>query len=293
MSQPWHHGAMAQILLCGAQGMLGRRLHEILAVRHEVAATELVASPGIRALDICDESAVAAAVREVKPLWIVNAAAYTAVDAAESNPGAAYAANADGPEVLARAASGCAARLLHVSTDFVFSGEKGEPYVETDQTGAAGVYARSKEEGERRVRDVLPDGHAIVRIAWLFGEDGNNFVRTMLRLASERDRIRVVDDQRGTPTYTRDAAAAMARVVDEGLLGTVHAANRGSTTWCGLAAEALRLAGSDTVVEAITTEEYPTAAPRPRDSSLRNKRLADSVGDFMRPWQEALATYIS
>jgi len=273
--------------------MLGRRLHESLGQNHDVVAAELTESPGIRALDICDEAAVMAAVEALRPSWIVNAAAYTAVDAAEAQSDAAFSVNAAGPANLAKAAAGVDARLLHVSTDFVFSGEKPDPYVETDETGARGVYARSKEEGERRVREFLPDSHAIVRIAWLFGEDGNNFVRTMLRLAEERDRLTVVDDQTGTPTYTRDAAAVMTRIVEEGLSGTIHAANRGVTTWCGLAREALRLAGAGTTVGAITTDEYPTPAPRPRNSALRNKRLEDTMGDPMRPWQEALAAYVS
>ena len=232
-------------------------------------------------------------VEELRPDWIVNAAAYTAVDGAESDAETAHAVNADGPQNLARALAPTGGRLLHVSTDFVFRGDKEEPYVEDDPTGAVGVYAKSKEEGERRVRQILPESHAIVRIAWLYGEDGGNFVQTMLRLAGERERLGVVDDQRGTPTYTRDAAAAMLKIMDAGILGTVHAANQGTTTWCGLAREALRLAGSTTTVEAIRTEDYPTAAPRPKNSALRNQVLERTIGDHMRPWQEALAAYIS
>ncbi|NRA96522.1 MAG: dTDP-4-dehydrorhamnose reductase [Planctomycetes bacterium] len=284
---------MAQILLCGARGMLGRRLHELLASGHRVVATELFEQPGIRALDITDAKSVEAMVEELRPDWIVNAAAYTAVDGAESDAASAHAVNVDGPQNLARALAPTGGRLLHVSTDFVFRGDKEEPYVEDDPTGAVGVYAKSKEEGERRVRQVLPESHAIVRIAWLYGEDGGNFVQTMLRLAGERERLGVVDDQRGTPTYTRDAAAAMLKIMDAGILGTVHAANQGTTTWCGLAREALRLAGSTTTVEAIRTEDYPTAAPRPKNSALRNQVLERTIGDHMRPWQEALAAYIS
>lgn len=284
---------MAQILLCGARGMLGRRLHELLDQAHDVVPTELFAEGDVRALDIADPAAVDSMVQEVRPDWVVNAAAYTAVDGAENDAETAYAANAEGPENLARALARTGGRLLHVSTDFVFRGDKEEPYVEDDPTGARGVYAKSKEEGERRVRESLPDAHAIVRIAWLFGEDGGNFVQTMLRLAGERERLGVVDDQRGTPTYTRDAAAAMLKIMDAGILGTVHAANRGTTTWCGLAREALRLAGSSTPVDAIATEDYPTPAPRPKNSALRNRVLESTIGDPMRTWQEALAAYIS
>ena len=249
--------------------------------------------PGIRALDITAAEDVVAMVEAVQPDWIVNAAAYTAVDGAEAAAETAHAVNTVGPGNLASALSGTGGRLLHVSTDFVFRGDKADAYVEDDPTGAEAVYAKSKEAGERRVREVLPDAHAIVRIAWLFGEDGGNFVGTMLRLAGERERLGVVDDQRGTPTYARDAAEAMSRIMDAGILGTVHAANRGTTTWCGLAREALRLAGSNTPVDAIATADYPTPAPRPRNSALRNQVLERTIGDHMRPWQEALAAYIS
>jgi dTDP-4-dehydrorhamnose reductase len=223
---------------------------------------------------------------------VVNAAAYTAVDRAESEPEAAFAVNAAGPANLAAAAARTKARFLHVSTDFVFSGEKEDPYEETDPTGALGVYGKSKEEGEARVRALLPDRHLIVRVSWLFGPDGGNFVATMLRLALERERLRVVADQRGTPTFTRDAADLLATLIAAGATGTIHGANRGVTTWCDLAREALRLRGVGTPVDAITTADYPTPAARPRNSALRNRVLENTIGDSMRPWPDALAAYL-
>ncbi|MAG57450.1 MAG: dTDP-4-dehydrorhamnose reductase [Planctomycetes bacterium] len=285
---------MACILLTGARGMLGRRLHEgFVDTGHRVTATELVDVDGLSGLDIVDRDAVLTAVRATRPDWIVNAAAYTAVDRAESEPTAAYAANAEGPTNLALAAAETGARLLHVSTDFVFSGESDGFYVEDDPTGAAGIYARSKEEGERRVRDALPDAHVILRVAWLFGPDGGNFVATMLRLGAERERLGVVDDQTGTPTFTRDAATVATRVVEADLRGTIHSANQGKTSWCGLARAALQFAGISTPVDAIGTSDYPTAAPRPKNSALRNQVLEGSIGNTMRPWREALDAYVA
>jgi dTDP-4-dehydrorhamnose reductase len=259
---------------------------------HDVVATARRPKGGISPLDIADARAVDQALDSVRPDWVVNAAAYTAVDRAESEPEAAFAVNAAGPANLAAAAARTKARLLHVSTDFVFSGEKQDPYEETDPTGALGVYGKSKEEGEARVRALLPDRHLIVRVSWLFGPDGGNFVATMLRLAQERERLRVVADQRGTPTFTRDAADLLATLIEAGAIGTIHGANRGVTTWCDLAREALRLRGVGTPVDAITTADYPTPAARPRNSALRNRVLENTIGDSMRPWPDALAAYL-
>lgn len=285
-------GAMARFLLCGARGMLGQRLLEALDGQ-DVVATGRSSEGALRALDITDSGAVSAAAREVRPDWIVNAAAYTAVDKAEEEVEAAFRINAEGPANLARAAAESGARLLHVSTDFVFDGEKDGPYVESDPTSAIGAYARSKEAGEREVAAILPDEHAIVRVAWLYGPGGGNFVATMLRLGRERDELRVVDDQRGTPTYTRDAAHAIRAIMEADLRGVIHAANRGVTTWCGLARRALELAGSSTPVTAITTADYPTPARRPRNSALENRVLEKTIGNPMRPWEDALSEYIA
>ena len=273
--------------------MLGQRLHETLSEAGETIATARTATAGVRALDIADQGAVAACVADVRPDWIVNAAAYTAVDRAEEEQAAAMRANAEGPENLARSAAEHGARLLHVSTDFVFDGTKGSPYEESDPTGPVGAYARSKEEGERRVAAVLPDAHAIVRVAWLYGPGGGNFVATMLRLGAERDRLGVVDDQWGSPTYTRDAATAIRAIMEADLRGIIHAANRGVTTWCGLARRALEFAGCPTPVAAITTADYPTPAARPRNSALVNRVLEETIGDPMGLWDDALKDYIA
>ena len=283
---------MSRILLTGALGMLGRRIREVLSDGHEVNATGRNPDHGVRALDVTDPDLVREALLQYKPDWVVNAAAYTAVDRAEEEPELAFAVNAGGPANLARAAVEAGARMLHVSTDFVFDGLKPEPYVETDPVGPIDVYARSKEEGERRVREILDD-HVILRVAWLYGPDGGNFVATMLRLAREREELRVVDDQVGTPTYTRDAALAVRCVVEADLRGTIHATNNGETTWYGLARRAIEAAGLQVRLVPITTEEYPTPARRPLNSRLENRVLSQTIGDPMRDWREALADYVA
>lgn len=282
---------MATILLTGARGMLGRRLREAFAGNHRVIATARTASEGVVPLDITDAAAVDMLMKRVGPDWIVNAAAYTAVDKAESEAEEAFRVNATGAGNLARSAAARNARLLHFSTDFVFRGDKASPYVETDEVGPVGAYARSKEAGEREVREACPEA-AIVRIAWLFGPDGKNFVDTILKAARSTGRLRVVDDQSGTPTFTADAAAMAVRIVEAGLAGTIHAANHGVTTWCGFAREAVRQAGLDVPVEPIRTADWPTPAARPANSALRNSVLERTIGDTMRPWPAALADHL-
>jgi dTDP-4-dehydrorhamnose reductase len=282
---------MARVLLTGARGMLGRSMAAVFGRDHEVWATARVAGEGARALDVADEEAVRACVRELRPDWIVNAAAYTAVDRAESEEAVAFAVNAEAPSRLAEAAREAGACLLHVSTDFVFSGEKPEPYRESDAVGPRGAYARSKAEGEARVRRAGAE-HVILRVAWLFGPGGRNFVDTILRLARERGELSVVDDQRGTPTFTLDAARLARRLLEAGVRGTVHGANEGVTTWCGLARAAVEGAQLVVPVRPIATSGFPTPAPRPANSALENHVLRESLGERMRPWQDALRSYL-
>lgn len=281
-----------RILLCGSRGMLGAELWRALEDRgHEVIPTTRRATDGTEALDLLDVEGVRQAVATLRPAWVVNAAAYTAVDRAEEERAACEAVNGAAPGTLAEACARSGVRLLHVSTDFVFSGEKPDPYVEEDPVGPHGVYARSKEAGERAVRAAL-DEHLIVRVAWLFGPQGKNFVDTILRAARERPALRVVADQRGTPTFAPDAAETIARLVESDVRGTVHASNEGETTWHGLAEAAVRGAGLATPIEAITTAEWPTPAPRPANSALRNAVLERTIGNRMRPWPEALRAHL-
>jgi dTDP-4-dehydrorhamnose reductase len=279
----------APILLFGAGGQLGREL-SALAAERGIPLVGLTRTEG----DITNAAAVAAALQAHRPALVVNAAAYTAVDRAESDTLAAYAVNAEGPAILAEATAAAGVPLLHISTDYVFDGSKPGPYLESDAVTPLGVYGASKAEGEASLRALQPR-HVILRTAWVYGIHGANFLKTMLRLAGERDVLRVVADQRGCPTATRDLAEAIL-AVHAALLagaepwGTYHFAGQGETSWHGFA-EAIveaqaRFSGRRPVVEAITTADYPLPARRPANSVLDSSRFAATFGYRARPWQE-------
>jgi dTDP-4-dehydrorhamnose reductase len=280
------------ILLTGAGGQVAWEI-ERRAVGLTVKALSRLE------LDISDNKAVHSIVSAAAPKVLINAAAYTAVDKAESEKDRAFAVNRDGPGHLAAV---CAARdipLVHISTDYVFDGASGEPYVEEDFTSPLGVYGESKLAGEAAVRAFL-DRHIIMRTAWVYGVHGNNFVKTMLRLGRERDLLRVVDDQRGSPSFAGDLADALLvlarRLRDETLpeeaYGTFHYTGGGAVTWHGFAERIFDIAapqlGRRPTVEPITTAEYPTPAKRPANSVLDCSKIARIHGIMQRPWQEAL-----
>jgi dTDP-4-dehydrorhamnose reductase len=281
-----------ELLLTGAQGQLG----------WEVARRAGDARLSLRAftraeLDISSGAQVDAAITAAKPKVVINAGAYTAVDRAEGDRDAAFAANRDGPANLAAACGRHGATLIHISTDYVYDGAKREPYVETDPTGPLGVYGASKLAGEEAVRAALPR-HVILRTAWVFGVHGNNFVKTMLRLAKERPSLRVVDDQRGCPTFAgdlADAALKIARRIIDGpeapaLFGTFHCVADGAVTWCGFARA---IVGGAVPVEAITTADYLTPARRPANSVLNCDRLERVYGLRLCPWPQGLAEMLA
>jgi dTDP-4-dehydrorhamnose reductase len=235
------------------------------------------------------------------PRVIINAAAYTAVDQAEREPEQAFQINAAGPETAAAAAAQVGAAFIQISTDYVFSGDKPAPYVETDETGPTGVYGASKLEGEQRVRAANPRS-VIVRTAWVFNAEGKNFVRTMLRLAKTRPEVAVVADQHGCPTFAGDLASALlslAQALGEGRSSAAiyHCAGAGETTWAGFAeaifAEAGRQGGPSATVAPILTSAYPTPAKRPANSRLDCTRLWSDHGVRMRPWTESLKECVS
>jgi dTDP-4-dehydrorhamnose reductase len=284
-----------KLLLLGAAGQVGRELCRI----SWPAGTALLAldRPDI---DIADRDAVFAAVARERPDIIVNTAAYTAVDRAESEPDAAWAANCAGPGNLAAACRERAVPLIHMSTDYVYDGTKTGPYREDDPVNPLGVYGKSKEAGDRAAREALPE-HVILRTAWVYSPHGHNFVKTMLRLAAERPVLRVVADQTGLPTSAADIAAAIREIirqVDAGNTkwGTYHFAGGGAVTWHGFAEAIFELAapwrGPPPRVEAIATAEYPTPARRPANSVLDCTRIGEAFGIAPRPWREALADVI-
>ncbi len=284
------------MLIFGAAGQVGRELVALAAARGVPAIGVTRADA-----DIVDADAVKALIVRHQPRLVVNAAAYTAVDKAESEPEAAARGNIEGPCVLAAATAAAGVPIVHLSTDYVFDGSKPGAYTEDDPIAPLGVYGRTKAEGEEAVRAANPR-HAILRTAWVYGIHGNNFLKTMMRLAAERDRLRVVGDQHGCPTATADIAeailaadATLAR--DPNLAGTFHFAGTGATSWHGFA-EAIVAAqaahtGKRPPVDAIATSDYPTPAARPANSMLDSSRFAETFGYRAQPWQARTAEVVA
>ncbi len=265
-----------KVLITGAAGQLGSELQ-----RRTPAGAEVVALDR-RHLDLTDEPAVHAAVEKLHPAVIINAAAYTAVDRAESEPEQAQRVNAVAPAHLATAASRIGARLLHVSTDYVFSGEAARPYTTDDAPAPLGVYGHSKLEGERAVLEQLPAQSVVLRVSWLYGPRGQNFLLTMLRLMKERGAVRVVADQIGCPTSTASAADALwALAARPQLTGLFHWSEAGVASWYDFAVAIAEEAATGALlppnvsVTPITTAEYPTPARRPRFSLLDSRRTRE------------------
>ncbi|SDD28698.1 dTDP-4-dehydrorhamnose reductase [Streptomyces prasinopilosus] len=275
-------------LITGAGGMLGRDTVDELTRRGEQ-----VTGLDRAALDITRAEAVERALAEHRPGIVVNCAAYTAVDDAETDEERATLVNGDGPRLLARACAAHGARLIHVSTDYVFSGDaRTTPYPEDHPTGPRTAYGRSKLAGERAVLEELPGASAVVRTAWLYGVHGTSFVRTMIGLEARRPTVDVVDDQRGQPTWSADVAARMADLgprVGDGVHGVLHATSSGEATWYDLAREVFRLIGADPDrVRPTTGAAFPRPAPRPAYSVLAHDRWQDIGLPAPRDWRVAL-----
>ncbi len=274
-------------LVVGSNGMLGHDLMDVVAAAgHEVVGMDL---PDI---DITSAESVAAALDSVAPAVVVNAAAYTAVDAAEEHEDLALHVNGTGPAVLAEAiAARSGIWMVHLSTDYVFSGDASAPYSEDSEPAPRSAYGRTKLAGERAVLAALPERGYVVRTAWLYGAHGPNFVATMLNLEHSRPSVSVVDDQRGQPTWSRDLAAQIVALVDSGAPGGIyHGTSSGGTTWFGLTREIYRLIGANPQrVQPTTTEAFPRPAPRPAYSVLGHDRWAAVDLAPMRDWQVALA----
>jgi len=292
-----------RMLLTGAGGQVGRELLRLLAGVGEVVA------PTRAEMDLSDAASVRRAVRQVRPRWIVNAGAYTTVDKAESEPELAGAVNATAIAVMAEEALKLGAGVVQFSTDYVFDGVKAGPYVEGDATGPASVYGRTKLEGEQALAR-SGAAHAIFRTSWVYGVAGKNFLLTILRLARDRERLQIVADQHGSPTWSRDLARMTTsfiqgceRLAEGGELrgvmeergGLYHASGAGHTTWHGFAEAAVRRAREIdparrfAEVDAITTAEFPTAARRPANSRLSCARLEERLGWRMMDWRDSLA----
>jgi len=276
-----------KVLITGAQGMLGSDLCDALSQAHDVVAVD------VGDFDITDAIATTNAIVTAHPEIVIHCAAMTDVDGSENDPEGAFAVNARGTWNVAQASAEAGARVVHISTDFVFDGEKGKPYTEFDPPNPLGVYGASKLAGENAVRALVPHHH-IVRSAWLFGARGKNFVGTILKAAKERDEVDVVDDQVGSPTYTRDLAKAIAEIILPGRLfpGTHHLVNSGTCSWAELAAEVLRAAGSPTHVKPISAADWPSPTRRPAYSALRSRWLEFQGLPVLRDWREAIRSIV-
>jgi dTDP-4-dehydrorhamnose reductase len=285
-----------KLLVLGAGGQVGHELYRLAwPAGYSITAFDR------SGVDIAQREAVFAAVVRERPDIVINAAAYTAVDRAESEPDIAWASNCTGPANLAAVCRDVGIPLIHLSTDYVFDGSKAGAYREDDPVKPLGVYGKSKEAGDQAVRGALAH-HVILRTAWVYSGHGHNFVKTMLRLAGERPVLRVVADQIGSPTSAGDIAAAIAAIVQQldagnSSWGTYHFAGGGAVSWHGFAQAIFELAfpwrGPPPLVEAITTADYPTPARRPANSVLDCRRIGEAFRIVPRPWREALAEVIA
>lgn len=283
-----------RLLIAGWQGQVAHALVELAPSAADVEAFA-VGRPG---LDLCNAATIKRAMTDFRPDVIINSAAYTAVDKAESEQDAAFALNRTGAGLLAEEAAKRSAAIIHISTDYVFDGRKLAPYVETDGVAPQNVYGHSKLQGEQAVRQMNPE-HVIARTAWVYSPVGANFVKTMLRLAAERDSLRVVDDQVGNPTYAPHLAAALLEIArkvrhepQNGQWGTYHLAGCGEVSWCGFAREVFRvsagLGGPSAAVTPIATAEYPTPAARPKNSRLDCTKAEQMFGVALPDWREGV-----
>lgn len=280
-------------LITGARGQVGTDLQRVLAdAGLDPAAVHAV---GSRELDITDRAAIAAVVADFRPTVIVNSAAYTAVDAAESDEDRAYAVNATGPALLAAEAARCGAKLLHISTDYVFPGDATEPYPVDAPTGPASAYGRTKLAGEQAVRELAGDLGYVVRTAWVYGASGSNFVKTMVRLEGTNDTLNVVDDQRGSPTWSEDLARGLVELArSDAPAGVYHCTNSGDTTWFGFTQAIFAEIGADPArVLPTTSDAYPRPAPRPAFSVLSPDAWLAAGLSPLPHWRDALHTALS
>ena len=277
---------MKKIIVTGCNGQLGRAINLELSKNPEL---EFI-NTDVAELDITNIDQVMALAREVKPYAIINCAAHTGVDACETDIDNAYRINAVGPKNLSIAARETGAKMVHISTDYVFDGKGTRPYLEFDRTDPQGVYGATKLAGENMVKD-FADRYFILRTAWLYG-DGKNFVRTMLRLSETNEKVRVVNDQVGSPTSTKELAGAIAHLLFTENYGLFHATCEGSCSWADFTREIFRIAGKNTQVEGITTEEFGAKAPRPAYSILENYMLKLTTDYMFADWHDAIEVYL-
>ena len=275
-----------KILITGANGMLGSDLLNVLNSNknNEIIATDL------DTLNISKETAIEE-IRKCAPELVINVAAYTDVDGCESNRNLAFEANSIGPKNLALACTKINAPLIHISTDYVFNGEKKEPYNEEDIPNPINVYGQTKLKGETFIQETF-DNYFILRTSWLYGIGGNNFVKTMLKLSKSNDEISVVDDQIGSPTFTHDLAIAISNLIESDNYGIYHLTNSGNCSWFEFAKNIFEIANIDIVLNPVTTDEFPRAAQRPKNSVLNNQKWKNHGFKPLRNYKKALSDFM-
>ena len=275
-----------KILVTGVKGQLGYDVcRELTARGIENRGVD------IEDFDITDKAAVAEYINGYRPDAIVHCSAFTAVDRAEDELELCTRVNADGPKNIAEAAAAIGAKMMYISTDYVFPGTGEEHYKPDDKTGPLSVYGKTKLMGEEAVR-ATTDRHFIVRISWVFGKNGNNFVKTMLRLAETKTDLNVVCDQIGSPTYTYDLSILLCDMIVSDKFGTYHATNEGLCSWAEFAEEIMRQGGKTTKIHPIPTSEYPTRASRPLNSRMSKDKLVECGFHRLPDWKDALARYL-
>lgn len=301
------------IWLIGNKGMLGteiegllkeRQSRDMTQIRHKLGScpktSQFAYIASDQETDITNLGRLQEFAASKRLAWIINCAAYTAVDRAEDEPELAFQINADGPLNIAQVAADKGARLIHISTDYVFDGTKNAPYVETDLPHPLGAYAAGKYQGERNIANLL-NAHFIIRSAWLYGKNGPNFVQTMLRLFREKEEVSVVADQWGSPTYAPDLAAAIMAIIaaDSTAYGIYHFTNEGRINWHQFAAAIYDLAQKNglleksVIISPISTAQYPTKAKRPQYAYLSKEKICRIFHLKLTPWQESLATFLA
>ena len=281
---------MQKIIVTGAGGQLGREL-QILA--SAFPSFDFIFADRNQ-LPINDPARISAFFNEHQPNWCINCAAYTAVDKAESEKDAAFRINGDAPGYLANACRNTGARLIHISTDYVFDGSSATPLKEDDSTAPLNIYGASKLEGEKQALQAHPDGTVIIRTSWVYSEFGNNFVKTMIRLMTERPAINVVEDQIGSPTYAADLATAILQIISAShfVPGTYNYSNEGEISWYEFALAIRKLIGSSCTVGPIASANYPTPARRPHYSLLDKTLIKKTYGLSIPDWLTSLTTCI-
>lgn len=274
-----------RVLITGANGQLGKELVRLLSHEHQVFGLSR------RELDVREIDSCLAIIKKFQPDVIVHLAAYTAVDLAESNETEAYSLNAYGSRNVAIAANEIGAKVCYVSTDYVFDGLSSRPYQEYDSTNPINVYGKTKRVGECYVSSLCPQ-FFIVRTAWVYGKEGHNFVKTMLKLAKEREQIKVVNDQVGSPTYTVDLCNFLSALIKTSKYGIYHATNSGSCSWYDFAKAIFEIKGIQVRLESCVTSDYPRPAARPKFSVMDHAAIQENGFDSMPHWREALERFL-